>query len=273
VVEERIIDPGPEHRLYSNDVNNISRVRTGGPELLTMFDKGISTEIDNQNKDYSGKKLNPRQSNRAYRVRKYNNRYKIQNGIELNLRKAMTELDLACSLLQVPKDVKTETAILYRRVLKDHNLRGRNIRNTVIATLYITCRNRDVPNNFKDFTKKLGIKRKDLNAYISLLRKTLDLKISSINAADFVARYCSELGFSFHIQKKVYELLEQIKKTAIWSGRNPTKFIAGVLYVVGILEGERRTQSQVSHATNVSEVTIRSRSRDIQKVLKMKIPI
>lgn len=270
VIEDHTIDLGPEWRVF-NKLEIDKRIRAGGPEVLTLFDKGLATEIDRQNKDYTGKKLTPQQSKYAYKVRKWNNRLKFYDGLERNLYKALSELNLICSILRIPKGIKDEAAILYRKILKKYNLQGRNARKTVIACLYIACRLRKAPISYKDFTKELGIKRKDLNKYIGLVKSFLEVRVPTANPNDFISRYCSELELSSHIQEKVYEMLEKIKKTPIWSGRNPTKFLAAVIYVVSFLCEEKRTQAEISKVTKVSEVTLRNRSKDILKALKIKL--
>ena len=45
VIEEEIIDQGPEWRAFDHEQRN-ARTRTGAPKTYTIHDKGLSTMID-----------------------------------------------------------------------------------------------------------------------------------------------------------------------------------------------------------------------------------
>jgi transcription initiation factor TFIIB len=47
------------------------------------------------------------------------------------------------------------------------------------------------------------------------------------------------------------------------SGRGPIGIAAAALYIAGLLEGERRTQRDISEVSGVTEVTIRNRYKEI----------
>ena len=51
-----MIDQGAEWRVFSPEQGD-QRARTGAPMTVMLHDKGLSTDIDWQNKDYSGKAI------------------------------------------------------------------------------------------------------------------------------------------------------------------------------------------------------------------------
>ena len=56
VLEDKVIDQGAEWRVFSPEQGD-QRARTGAPMTVMLHDKGLSTDIDWQNKDYSGKSI------------------------------------------------------------------------------------------------------------------------------------------------------------------------------------------------------------------------
>ena len=52
VLEDNVIDQGAEWRVFSPEQGD-QRARTGAPMTVMLHDKGLSTDIDWQNKDYS----------------------------------------------------------------------------------------------------------------------------------------------------------------------------------------------------------------------------
>jgi len=70
VLEDNVIDQGAEWRVFSPEQGD-QRARTGAPMTVMLHDKGLSTDIDWQNKDYSGKTINSRYRSQFYRMRKW----------------------------------------------------------------------------------------------------------------------------------------------------------------------------------------------------------
>ncbi|MHA1385420.1 MAG: transcription initiation factor IIB [Candidatus Helarchaeota archaeon] len=272
VISEKIIDQGPEWRAF-NVTERDKRARTGSPISITVFDKGLSTMIDSQDKDYYGNKIKPKKRAQIYRMRKWDNRTRIHDAIAKNLSKAMSELDRLSSQLEIPKDIKEQAAFLYRKALESGKIKGRNIAGMMTAALYSACRIRKVPRTFEDFQKFSKLSKKSLRKFYRIFVETMNMKIPLADPKSYVPRFCSALNLSSHVQNKVYEILDGIKKKNITSGRDPTKLAAAAIYIAGILEGEKRTQKDIARIANISEVTLRNRYKEIAKLLKIKLDL
>ena len=96
VVEDNVIDQGAEWRVFSPEQGD-QRARTGAPMTVMLHDKGLSTDIDWQNKDYSGKTISSRYRSQFYRMRKWQKRSRVSNATERNLAMALAELDRMAS--------------------------------------------------------------------------------------------------------------------------------------------------------------------------------
>ena len=70
VINQRIIDSGPEWRAFSSEEAN-KKARVGAPTTLTLHDKGLSTMIGWRNKDAFGKNITPKMKADVYRLRKW----------------------------------------------------------------------------------------------------------------------------------------------------------------------------------------------------------
>ncbi|MHA1131158.1 MAG: TFIIB-type zinc ribbon-containing protein, partial [Candidatus Helarchaeota archaeon] len=86
VIEEHIIDQGPEWRAYeTKDINK--KARTGGPAHLMIHDKGLSTMIDWHDQDIFGKKIAPKNRAQIYRLRRWQIRSRVHSSLARNLSK------------------------------------------------------------------------------------------------------------------------------------------------------------------------------------------
>ncbi|TFF67934.1 transcription initiation factor IIB, partial [Candidatus Thorarchaeota archaeon] len=52
-------------------------------------------------------------------------------------------------------------------------------------------------------------------------------------------------------------------------GKDPGGIAAAALYIAGILEDDRRTQREIAEASNVTEVTVRNRYKDLVRSLNI----
>ena len=272
VISDRIIDQGPEWRAFTSDERD-KRARVGSPTSYTIHDKGLSTMIDWHDKDIYGKKLPPKTRAQVYRMRKWQIRTRVHSSIARNLAQAMAELDRLSSQLGIPKGVKETSAVMYRRAIERRLIRGRSIEAMVAAAVYASCRIRKVPRTLDELAKYTRINKKELGRSYRLMIQKLGINIPTANAKDFISRFGADLSLSGRIQKKACELLDLATEKGITAGKDPTGLAAASIYIVGILEGERRTQRKIAEVAHVTEVTIRNRYKELIKKLRISVEV
>ena len=93
VVNERILDSGPEWRAFTAEERN-ARARTGSPMTLTMADKGLATTIGWSDRDANGRAIAASSRAAIYRMRKWQIRTLVHSSQHRNLSIAMSEMIL-----------------------------------------------------------------------------------------------------------------------------------------------------------------------------------
>ena len=161
VLEDNVIDQGAEWRVFSPEQGD-QRARTGAPMTVMLHDKGLSTDIDWQNKDYSGKTINSRYRSQFYRMRKWQKRSRVSNATERNLAMALTELDRMASRLELPKTVRESAAVNYKKAVEKRLIRGRSIEGVAAASLYAACRQCGVPRTLDEIGQASRTGRKEI---------------------------------------------------------------------------------------------------------------
>ena len=101
---------------------------------VMLHDKGLSTDIDWQNKDYSGKTISSRYRSQFYRMRKWQKRSRVSNATERNLAMALAELDRMASRLDLPKSIRETAAVNYKKAVEKRLIRGRSIEGVAAAS-------------------------------------------------------------------------------------------------------------------------------------------
>lgn len=268
VVESQLIDDSPEWRAYSTEERD-SRSRVGAPTTYTLHDKGLSTQIANEDRDIYGSKLSVQQRNMFQRLRKWNTRSRIHSSTDRNLTKAMRELDRLASQLTLPKTVKETASIIYRKALQQNLIRGRSIEEMISAATYAAARQRHLPRTLEEISSYSRIGKKELGRAYRLLIKELKLNIPLADPINYVVRFSSELGLSGEITRDAKDIIHRAKMKKLAMGKDPVSLAAAAIYIAGILHNQQLTQQNIAEVAGVTEVTIRNRYKELVRKLEI----
>jgi transcription initiation factor TFIIB len=272
VLEDNVIDHGAEWRVFSPEQGD-QRARTGAPMTVMLHDKGLSTDIDWQNKDYSGKTINSKYRSQFYRMRKWQKRSRVSNATERNLAMALAELDRMASRLELPKSVREAAAVNYKKAVDKRLIRGRSIEGVAAASLYAACRQCGVPRTLDEIGQASRTGRKEIGRTYRFMVRELKMKIMPTGPEDYISRFCSGLGLDAEVEAKAYELIKAAQEKELTSGRGPTGIAASIIYIASVLCGKRRTQREVAEVAGVTEVTIRNRYKELIQNLNIELDI
>jgi transcription initiation factor TFIIB len=270
VIEEDFIDHGPEWRAFDSEQRE-KRARVGAPMTYTIHDKGLSTMISWTNRDAYGKFIPTRNRAQLYRLRKWQTRTRISDGMEKNLALALSALDQMSSALSLPKNVRETAAMIYRKAVRKKLIRGRTIEGVTAAVLYAACRQCNVPRTLEEISNTAQMKKKEIGRNYRNILHRLELKLLPTTPQDYISRFCSELKLGSDVQAKTLEILQEAAHQELTSGRGPTGIAAASIYIASVLCGERRTQREVAEVAGVTEVTIRNRYKEIAEKLDIGI--
>ena len=262
VVEQDSVDRGPEWRAFDSSERD-SKSRVGAPTTNMMHDKGLSTNIGWQDKDAYGKSLSSRQRQRMQRLRTWNERFRTRDSKERNLKQALGEIDRMASALGLPEDVRETASVIYRRALDEDLLPGRSIEGVSTAALYAAARQTGTPRSIDEVATVSRIDEMEFKRTYRYIVRELNLEIQPADPEQYVGRFASELGISDEAEHRARELLQNAKEQSIHSGKSPVGLAAAAVYAAPLLCNESVTQSEVSEVTDISEVTIRNRYKEL----------
>src|SRR5256712_112964 len=132
VLDDMIIDEGPEWRAFDSEQRE-SRERAGPPSTIMAHDKGLSTSIGWRNKDAYGRQIPHKSRAQIYRLRKWQHRIRTSKSGERSLAQGLTEINTMASKMGLPRHVRENAAVLYRRAPAGDHLPGRPTRPGVAA--------------------------------------------------------------------------------------------------------------------------------------------
>jgi len=267
VVEEHLIDLGPDQRAYSPE--DRYNMRTGPPLTFTLHDKGLTTTISKQDRDAHGRSLGYRRRLEAVRLRRWQTSTRAHRSPERNLARAMNVLERISSQMALPRSVREEAAAIYRRAAKEGFMKGRPTEQVVAATVYAACRAQKVPRTLAEIAERTGIKRKEIALRYNQLVTEMGVNVPAADPLNFVSKIGCALGLSGRAQCRAAEIIREAKnaRNSSMGGRSPAALAAGAVYLASLLENEPRNQGDVAVAATVSEPTVRVCCRELVRRL------
>ncbi len=263
VITENIVDPGAEWKAFTPQ-EKLSRARVGGPTKYSHYDKGLSTVI-RVDRDAFGRLLPAKVRRQMWRLRTWQIRSRVHASQSRNLSQAMNELQRLSEKLHISSSVQEMAAVIYRKALKEDLIRGRNIAAIVAGSLYAACRFTKIPRTLKEIAEASVRDQKEIARAYRLIVQTLKMKMPIDNPIDYVTKIAERAGVSSYVEGLAIKIIRDAKNRHVAMGKDPTGLAAAALYIASKIKKEKTTQSKLAKAANVTEVTIRNRTKDLRK--------
>ncbi len=181
---------------------------------------------------------------------------------------ARSEIATASERLSLPPIALTEAERIFREAKLRGLSRGRALEACVGAAIYAACRVYSIPRTLTEVSEAAGCSRTDVGRAFKVLHRASVLRIPSIGMKGFLARYAEELALSPVVRSTVESMLDEAQRNPELSGLSPHGLVAAMICLAADQHGERRSRAQVARVSAVTEVTLRSTRRILERVLQ-----
>ncbi|MFB0523352.1 MAG: transcription initiation factor IIB family protein [Candidatus Bathyarchaeia archaeon] len=267
VVQEDLLDRGAEWKAFTPQEEQ-SRARAGSPIKYSHYDKGLSTVI-RVDRDAFGRPLSPKVRRQMWRLRRWHIRSRMHASQSRNLSQAMNELQLLSDKLHISSSIQEMAAVIYRKALDKDLVRGRNIAGIVAGSLYVACRSAKIPRTLKEFAEVSLRDQKEIAKAYRLITYTLKMKMPIDNPIDYITKIAEKAGVSCDVEGLAIKIMRDAKDKHATMGKDPSGLAAATLYIASKIKKEKITQSHLAKVANVTEVTIRNRTKDLMNSLNL----
>jgi len=179
---------------------------------------------------------------------------------------ARGEIQTAGEQLGLPAVVLAEAEHVYRESRVRGLFRGRSLPASAGACLYAACRRFSIPRTLGEVANAVGARRSDVGRTFKVVQRGSGLPIPGVGTKAFLTRYAQELALSPQVRSTVEAMLDQAREDPELSGLSPHGLVAALIYIAAEQNGEHRSRAQVARVSSVTEVTLRSTSRLVEKV-------
>jgi transcription initiation factor TFIIB len=238
--------------------------RVGLPITLTKPDMGLATYVG---KTYGKRGKEATAERRIARMRELQRRMFYYKSRQRSLAKAIKLLSKLSEKMHLPRSVTEGAVHIYRRAVEKRLIKGRTIAAMVSASLYAACRDFHIHRTLDDISNVSGVSKERIARNYRILMEYLDLEAEPLDPAKALSSIAAKLSVTEKTKRKALQIIRKAQELSIAVGKNPMTLAAAALYIACILAGERRTQKDVAHAAEVSDVSLRVRSKELQRLI------
>lgn len=254
VLSERMISMEKSgQRAFSTEERN-KREQHGSPINPLMPDLQLSTMIDKR-------AAMPEPLRKAV---KWDSRYTWK---QRNMIQATSEIKRIGELLNLPQHVKIYAVNLYRKAFQLGLLKGRSIKAMVAASLYYACGAEQIPRTLGEIAKVTDSTFHNITKCYQSLIKELNLPSPTIVPGLLVSKYVTDLKLDYRIQILAGRILDKYEKRYTLSGKDPKGLVAAAIYIAAHYHRIKISQTKVSRAIGITEVTLRNRLNEMKKFM------
>ncbi|MFX1279153.1 MAG: hypothetical protein ACFFA3_07025 [Promethearchaeota archaeon] len=196
------------------------------------------------------------------------------DSLERNLWEAKPKLHLYASKLNIPNYISETAWRIYSEVAKKKLTMGRTIEGFIAASIYAAIRIHEFPRLLEDVSEASMISKHTLFRCLGLIIREilpiLSLDYHPISVEKLIFLFGNKLGLP---EKLKFEALDNVnfllKNSEILAGKDPKGLAAALLYLVAKNTIYKKTQLEIADIARITEVTIRSRIRDIKNLIEI----
>ena len=256
VVEDRVVDQGPEWRAYTEEENR-ERSRANAIDF-TLHDQGLSTRIGYD-------KVKDRI--KLMKLQKLQGRVRVSKDRKLVTYLSM--LNSEASKLDLPEHVKETAAFILRKVVESGFKKRVDPYALIAAVLYYSCQVNNIPRHLQEIKARYELSSSELWKALRVVKAAAapEFRIKTIKPTEYIPKIVDRLGLPPIIGAKATELVDFMHRRGLACGRSYLALSAAAVYLVSTLMDVKKTQKEIADSLNITEVTIRNRYREIIKVL------
>jgi len=245
----------------------------GNPSSLTLYDQGLTTLIGNTNRDANGNTINSMMVTRLNKMRYQDKRSQINTSARYLIR-AFRQLDSLKDKMNLPNAVIEKTAYIYRKVQEAGLVRGRKVNTVLGASLYIACREFEIPRTLREISLINNEKYRETSRVYRQIVLHLGKQVPQVD----LFRYLEKVGRKANLDEKnirdALKLMKIVQDAGLSAGKEPMGIVGAVIYLSLPKSDENIqkriiTQAVIADAAGVSEVTIRNVYKEIEKKLSL----
>ncbi|AWR95008.1 transcription initiation factor IIB [Acidianus brierleyi] len=255
VIEDNVIDSGPEWRAYNYE-DRIIKERTGSPLTLKVHDQGLTTKIG------YGK---VKDKVKLLKMQRLQNKLRVSSK-DKKLVTYLSVLNNEAAKLALPEYVKETSALILRKLIETGLARRIEMYTLIAAILYYSCQINNIPKHLQEIKTRYALSSSELWKALERVQeisKTIQNFRPKVKPVGYIPEIIEKLQLPSVIATKSAEVVDIMYKNGLTSGKGYLALSAATVYLISTLMDVKKTQKEVAESLKITEVTIRNRYKEI----------
>ena len=259
IIQDKVYDLELNADFYKlkSDTNTVM------PQSLMLNDKGMSTTIADYDATTTKRFSNRKEHNKIAFLTKVvscsNNKRNLKIVIDL--------LNRIKDKLSLPTRCIEDALSYYKKALSKGLIKGRSIKEIIVACVYIVCKQVNIPRTLSEISKIVEADEVFTGRCYRLLMRELKVKHSQFNPTVFIRKIANEASISERTARESIDMLIAIQNDSTFAGKNSLSIAAAILYITCRKHKEKISQSKIAAAANINIMTLRKRLSETRTVI------
>lgn len=269
---DHMIDSGPEWKAINSE-DKVKRVRTGAPISLALHDFGLTTQIGETNSNSSSNGSDKS----IQRLKKWQSRIRTSSSSERGLANVLGKITEFSDHLTLPKSTSETAAHIYRSAVKTGIAKSKSINGMAAASVYLACRKCRTSRSMREVANVANMPKANVARYYRLILKEVQKDYVPLHSLEsYISKLVNIANLDPKIERLAITISSQIQDSVLSSGKSPVGIAAAFVYISSVMIGEKIPQREIAEYADITEVTIRNRTREIlnrytiKQVIKIK---
>jgi transcription initiation factor TFIIB len=192
---------------------------------------------------------------------------KIWDSTEKNLVTALQYISKTAIDLSLPNTALEKGTLTYKRIIEEGFLKGRSMKAVCATAIYVGCKQSKTAITIRDIAHYTKISPRKISHNYRSIIKHLKVSVQTTSVSNYASEIATRLQLSAQNKEVMEKILEASDSSKHFAGKAPTGIACAAIYVSSLLVGEKRTQREIGETARITEMTIRSRIRELEKYL------
>ena len=192
------------------------------------------------------------------------------------LEKLLNEIKRACEKLSLARNEMETAARIARKIIMSYDKKRWNVKALVAASIYVACKMNDNSKKLNEIVRCVSgssKKRKEAMKLYRTIITNLNVRLPIANERDKLNKIAKDLKCDGKILLISNEIIKCARMARVGMGKTPGSIATAAVYIAHKLLNRRLTQRRICLATKTTEVTLRSRIKDIMDAVSIEVEV
>lgn len=156
----------------------------------------------------------------------------------------------------ISKCIIDDAKVFYKSISEARISRGENRTGLIATSIYMSCKSNKVPRSAKEIAVIFNLRLSAMTRGCKHFQEIMKMTLASTTPDDFLNRYCSKLDWDQCQRLMCKSVMTKITEHGLLQRSAPPSVAAACLYICNSIYGWGMSKKDISHACDISEVTI-----------------